>query len=107
MNLKPWSHEEARTIAMSAHRTFYGTHHHASAKSIDCSTCCLNGNCAINYKGTKSPNFAGWGRIYVEAGVPIPKRFARAFANELASDNDAYRTALLRSIATFGLSGTL
>ena len=49
------------------------------------------------------PNYAGWGRLYVEAGYPMKKAWRDAFErDQLGSDNEAYAAALRKSVATFG-----
>lgn len=49
----------------------------------------------------REPNYAGWGRLYVQAGRPIPARFREAFE---AYDNQAYARALRDDIERYGVS---
>lgn len=58
--------------------------------------------CAIRTGGEEGPNYAGWARVYVEAGQPIPGKWRDAFERERHSDNKAYAQALEESIAHFG-----
>ena len=62
-----------------------------------------SGNCQHCELRKDYPNYAGWARIYVEAGQTITKKQADAFMQELESDNTAYVEALKQSILYFGL----
>lgn len=68
----------------------------------NCGACVLNG-----YHPRGEPrtdiNYAGWARIYIEAGKAIPANLFMAFLAELASDNRAYANALLDDILHFGI----
>lgn len=61
------------------------------------------GNCQHCELRKKNPNYSGWARIYVEAGIPVNKAQIPAFIDEINSDNEAYALALLRSVITYGL----
>jgi len=52
------------------------------------------------------PNYAGWARTYVKAGIPIPGRYRAAFEEEQISTNESYAEGLARDIATFGVRFT-
>lgn len=69
----------------------------------NCAACVLNGYGDRDEPGDRAPNYAGWARVYVQAGNVIPKKYRAAFDAELASDNAAYAAALARDIATFGV----
>lgn len=82
----------------------------------NCGACVLSGygysDREIRVSG---PNYAGWSRVYVEAGRPVPIAWTAPFWRELAgagsvdpdgwtgSPNPAYGDALRRDVATFGL----
>lgn len=68
----------------------------------NCGACVLNG---YHPKGEARTdiNYAGWARVYIEAGKPIPSNLFMAFLAELASDNRAYADALLQDIEDFGI----
>lgn len=73
--------------------------HYAGCTRLDPDNC---GACALT-QGADAPNYAGWARVYVEAGFALPRRWTRAFCLELQSPNEAYAAALVDSIAYFGL----
>lgn len=109
---EPWSAEEAKQIANMArgaldHR---GSPKGRTSRRADgslrikgcggpefCGACAL-----VDYEpGVRAPNYAGWARVYVEAGLPIGERELR---EELArTGNDRYVNALRRSCKTFGV----
>jgi hypothetical protein len=60
--------------------------------------------CALRTGGEEGPNYAGWARVYIEAGVRIPRKWKAAFLRELRSPNLAYAEALLESIGEFGMA---
>jgi hypothetical protein len=92
-----WGADEAKNLAAIARSMFRG--HAYEHVGIDADNCSY---CALTSGGPEGPNYAGWGRLYVEAGRLIPGRWREAFQCELESDNAAYAAALRRSIATFG-----
>jgi hypothetical protein len=51
------------------------------------------------------PNYAGWARVYVQAGRAIPRHWRRAFRAELRSENRQYAEALARDVVTYGVRG--
>jgi hypothetical protein len=104
-----WSDLEARECCNTARQCLYDHGHHASDRDPltreNCGACVLGG---YYPRGTKKaekadgPNYAGWARVYVEAGASIPAIWREAFQREVHSDNERYAAALLLSIATFG-----
>ncbi len=101
---EPWSADEARKHRAIAQRLFSEPHyepgHTRNPDPDNCSACAIRGLGGDIEEG--GPNYAGWARIYIEAGKTIPSRWRDAFQRELHSDNEAYANALRRSIATFG-----
>lgn len=112
-----WSEREASQVRRLAWRMFnehdhpgYVAHSAAERKLVqeNCGACVLGG---WYPKGTRAatkrlgPNYAGWARLMVEAGRPIPARWRVAFLAELLdrTDNEPYRNALQLSVATFGV----
>lgn len=74
----------------------------------NCMHCCLRGQGeggTADGLGTE-PNYAGWARVYVQAGIPVPARFAEAFIAQMRSDNTLYAEALARDIALYGVTVT-
>lgn len=111
--ITPWPPEEARHHRSCA-TACLTRHDHAptgaSALEMDnCGACALTGRKIgdEHEPRVEGPNYAGWARVLVEAGRDVPLMWARAFARELTSDNQAYADALRRSIATFGTRGAV
>lgn len=128
VSAEPWPTEAAaddphgyRTrgqLAAMARREMIGDDWHRSGGCVregvdgrsNCSTCVLHGyrprggwgDPELDKRGA-GPNYAGWARVYVEAGYAIPRKWWDAFRAQRESDNLAYAFALERSIATFGV----
>ncbi len=105
-----WTPSKAKSLQAIARQLFkcdQNADHDKYRES--CGACALKGYLsktaiADGFKPEDGPNYAGWARIYVQAGRPIPKKWKIAFAAEKASDNFLYREALENDIATFGVS---
>lgn len=73
----------------------------------NCGACMLNGyhdaQFARDEQTDIQPNYAGWARVYVEAGKTIPAKYRAAFISELDEENRAYAEALRTDVRTFGL----
>lgn len=73
----------------------------------NCGACVLNGyqdRDDDEHKPADGPNYAGWARVFVEAGRSIPATWAEAFVREFTdNDNERYVEALKRDVATFGM----
>ena len=104
-----WTVAEAKQLRASARQCFkhYG-HNSSRLERENCSTCVLNGyeprggyeeGYSVRRDG---PNYAGWARVFVEAGYLLPKKWKKAFEAERYSENTAYAEALEKSIRTFG-----
>lgn len=98
MKSDKWSDNEARHHAAIARRLFAEGHSYPH-EGVDTDNCSY---CALTQGGDDGPNYAGWARIYIEAGVAIPNRWREEFQKELNSDNRLYGYALRKSILTFG-----
>lgn len=82
--------------------------HESDLERESCAACVLRGFVSDSaredgYQDSDGPNYAGWRRVYVQAGYPIPERWRTAFA--LDTDNQAYNDALGRDLVTFGHPG--
>ncbi len=111
--ITPHDKEAAETLRRLALQAF--THNHPSAyrsareKDLVKSNC---GACALGgYKGgvvtdgiVTAPNHAGWARIFVQAGVPIPAAYREAFEDARVSENTLFAAGLAQDIATFGVT---
>lgn len=69
----------------------------------NCGACTLSG---YHPKGERRDfiNYAGWARVYIQAGKFIPKNLRYAFLAELASENRAYADALKQDIRDYGIN---
>ena len=73
----------------------------------NCRHCCLRGEGKPNTADGigLEPNYAGWQRLYVEAGRIIPAQFADAFLNTFRdSENTSFLDALRDDIQYFGVT---
>lgn len=98
------NHEQTRLTALQC----LSRHDHNRSDTSpetreNCGACTLNG---YHPKGERRDfiNYAGWARIYIQAGKRIPKNLQFAFLAELASDNRAYADALKADILEFGIN---
>jgi len=68
----------------------------------NCGACCLAG---YHPRGERSDfiNYAGWARVYIQAGKHIPDQVRFDFMADLASDNQSYANALKQDIRDFGI----
>lgn len=105
-----WTDNDARNMRAIARQLFkHGDWRHESdLERESCSACVLGGflsasAIADGAKPEDGPNYAGWARVYVEAGVPVPEKWRAAFEAQRQSDNRAYAAALEASIETFGV----
>lgn len=93
---------EAKTLRDIARRCIFADHY--NHRRPDPENC---GSCALVIGGPEGPNYAGWARVYVEAGVSIPAKWRKAFEAERArTDNPAYTKKLEEVIAHFGVTFT-
>lgn len=116
---RQWPYLEARKMRDTArailHDPQHPANHHGDYDQLSvtsCSFCVLHGIAGAMYPddehdATKGPNYSGWERLYVQAGVTIPDAWRPAFAWWLTSEgmdeNASYAAALARDVATFGL----
>lgn len=63
--------------------------------------------CAVNrYSATEAPGYAGWLRVYVQARKPVPVQHFNTEVLEAYRENEGYYAAILRDIATYGITFT-
>lgn len=100
------SHDEFRQKQLTALQLF-SRHDHSPTNDPDvrenCGACTLAG---YHPKGERRDfiNYAGWARVYIQAGRFIPVNLRYAFLAELASSNRAYADALKQDIRDFGIN---
>ncbi len=97
------NHEQKRLIALQCfNRHDHGKNWDKETRE-NCGACTLGG---YHPKGERRDfiNYAGWARLYIQAGKHIPKGLQFAFLAELASDNRAYADALKQDILEFGIN---
>lgn len=96
----------------------YDRHDNSADVRVSCGICALNGyeprgGWGDGHKVKRDgPNYAGWGRLYVEAMRPIPAAWRPAFIASVTGADDPearyvpYMMALRRDVATYGVSFT-
>lgn len=104
--------EEAKQLTKMARQLMYGDQNHNTGTWHDdpltranCAACVLGGyiDPDDDRQPEDGPNYAGWARIYIEAGRAIPRSWEEVFTAQRDSDNLEYAYQLERSIATFGI----
>lgn len=99
------NHEEYKNKQRIARSLFTRHDHTDMSQDVrqSCAACMLNG---YHPKGERRDfiNYAGWARVYIEAGRFIPSNLQMAFLAELASENRAYANALIQDIRDFGIN---
>ena len=97
------THEQMKATALQLLRRHDHTPTSAPETRENCGACTLNG---YHPKGERRDfiNYAGWARVYIQAGKRIEKRLQFAFLAELASENRAYADALKQDIRDFGIN---
>lgn len=87
-------------------------HDNSPEQRESCGACALKGytsrHTLIDNDGKRldRPNYAGWARVYVQAGIPIPKKWKKAFEEEASDqyDNQEYSQALREDIKYYGVT---
>ena len=107
-----WTKVEAANHRATATRLIkehdHGVDERDENTRANCGACVLAGLASphVEEDGNLSPNYAGWQRIYVESGTPVPPEFVKAFGWPLSkagmARNRPYADALRRSLVTFG-----
>lgn len=106
---EPWNEADAKGLRATSRallarhdhgREFYGPEDEKLTRE-NCGACVLNG---YGSHGT-APNYAGWLRVFIEAGRPVPALWLDTEMLDAQTWNPAYYSAILRSVATFGLVG--
>lgn len=63
------------------------------------------GACAVaTYTEQEPPNYAGWLRVWIQAGRRVPRQHYESEIAEAQADNALYYEAILRDVETFGLT---
>lgn len=102
-----WDDLEASALRRQAQALFTRHDHDGHWDQMtreNCSACCLGG---YRPRGADAewpkdcPNWAGWGRAYVQAGYPIKRRWIEAFRAQ-ANEDTPYGEGLRMDIESFG-----
>lgn len=98
---------EARTLRAQA-LSLLSCSHSSPAPREDrdhCGACALKGYGALSAEesdsGHASPNYAGWARVYTQAGKTVPECWSEDFSHAFDGDS-AYSLALRKDVRTFG-----
>ena len=100
----PEKHEMNKKIALQClNRHDHNKSDNSPETKESCGACCLNG---YHPKGERRDfiNYAGWARLYIQAGKFIPNNLKFAFLAELASTNRSYADALREDIKEYGIN---
>ena len=103
-----WDVDTARAQRDTARRLFRDHGHDGyddDETRAACGACALEGYGAHDESGALSPNYAGWGRVYVQGGRRIPDEYGAGFLLELDDENTRYADCLARDVRTYGVSG--
>lgn len=94
---QPWDEKKAADLrAQAADCAAHNGHGDALARE-NCP------GCALRYSDDEAPDYAGWLRIYIELGRPVPRRHYDTEMVYAEKENPPYHTAVLRDVATFGI----
>lgn len=94
-----WTLDEANRLTRTARREYF-EHSYAHGRRRDpdnCAACALQ---AGTGKGWEGPNYAGWLRVYIEAGIRPNTKAALKEIERARTENPRYFDAILRDIHT-------
>lgn len=94
----PWNDETKRSLIACANNVSRHEDYPHSRDVDNCGACALNG-----YTETDAPNYAGWLRIYLALGRPVPRKHYETEMAYASAENVPYHDAILRDVATFGI----
>ena len=93
--MRPWTPEETNTFTRTARRE-YLDHSYAHGRRRDPDNCAA---CALQV--LPEPNYAGWLRVYIQAGIKPNTKAAFKEIERARTKNPQYFEAILRDIATY------
>lgn len=109
----------APATARIARRAFVHGDHSDELSRDNCAACalerspgqsilsCANCNCpSLEIKDAEAPGHAGWLRLYVEAGRPMPREAFSAELARAAAENVRYFDAVMRAVTEYGVKFT-
>jgi hypothetical protein len=110
-----WPDLEARELRAQARHLLTAHDRHGSSvlERVNCGACVLGGyqpsDKSLRTDGHNArkdgPNYAGWARIYVQAGKRIPSGWKDAFYAEVNdTDNESYAAGLRKDISTWAVN---
>jgi len=95
-----WDSPTARSLQARARRIFadHGPHD-GQLERDNCGACAV-----AAYTEQTPPNYAGWLRVWIEAGRPVPRQHYETEIAQAQVENVGYYEAILRDVETFGIS---
>jgi hypothetical protein len=99
-NIQCWTFEESNRLERSARREYFEhSYQHGRRRDPDnCAACALQAGTGKNWDG---PNYAGWLRVYIEAGIRPNAKAALKEIERARTENPRYFDAILRDIRTY------
>ncbi len=89
-----WTEFEANCFSLSAHREYYEhSYSHRRRDPDNCAACAL--------QMYPEPNYSGWLRVYIQAGIRTNTRAALREIERAKKENPNYYLAILRDIRTW------
>lgn len=95
-----WDSDTTRRLRATATHIF--SDHGPHGGQLERDNC---GACAVaSYTEQDPPNYAGWLRVWIQAGKPVPRQHYETEIAEAQAENASYYEAIIRDVETFGLT---
>ena len=93
---EPWDEKTRTRLSKTAYQEYFShSYQHPRRDPDNCAAC------ALQVRKTE-PNYSGWLRLFIQAGIPpARKQWALEEAERARAENPAYFAALLRDIKTY------
>lgn len=101
-DMDKWDVAKARELQATAVRIFseHGPHDDQLGRD-NCAACAV-----ATFTEQDRPGYAGWLRLWIQAGWRVPRQHYEAEIAEAQQENPSYHEAILRDVETFGLQLT-
>jgi len=101
-----WSEAETKHLRNTAFAMLgeHWQHSNRLSERRECGACVLTKRDGTDKHAP--PNYAGWLRVYIQIHRTVPQTWFDAELSEAQADNQLYHDAILRDIATFGITLT-